>query len=73
MDELDVHGGDYSDEDVVQNMKTRASRKKVTIWLKILLAYSIDYFSHAFLLNTNLLTVNGENHIQTKLAQLKLE
>ena len=29
MDELDVHGGDYSDEDVVHNLKTRASRKKV--------------------------------------------
>jgi hypothetical protein len=30
MDELDVHGGDYSaDEDMVNNLKTRASRKKV--------------------------------------------
>ena len=29
MDELDVHGGNYSDEDVVQNLKSRAGRKKV--------------------------------------------
>ena len=31
MDELDVHGGqdDYSDEDVVHDIKKRASRKKV--------------------------------------------
>lgn len=29
MDEIEVHGGDYSDEDVVHNMKSRASRKKV--------------------------------------------
>jgi len=28
MDELDVHGGNYSDEDVVQNLKSRAGRKK---------------------------------------------
>ena len=33
MDELDVHGGqdDYSDEDVVHDIKKRASRKKVRL------------------------------------------
>ena len=35
MDELDVHGGqdDYSDEDVVHDIKKRASRKKVRLEL----------------------------------------
>ena len=34
MDDLDVHAGS-SDEDMVQNVKTRATRKKVTISKKV--------------------------------------